>query len=433
MSKVFNKLYAFGVRLANIGVHDGMSFHEKKKNQVINLCICCGMIPKLYFGTINLLHQKYLLVGFNLFMILGGIAILIIHSYRKYTLARMILIVAGSIVFGLGAIFYRNGGEYFLLANLIIIIIFFTETKYIVGTSLYTCALFIGIKIFLNNSSFNYDTVPFNRVMFNITWALLLVSLALWFFKTEQLSYLKEIERKNRELEKINQTKEKLFSIIAHDLRSPIAQLKGSLDLLNHEYISPEKFSEMALRISDHVDQLHNTLDNLLRWSLSQLQGITAHPEKTELASIINDRFSILQQKMEEKNINLVINDLQQTVWVDPDHLRLIVRNLLSNAIKYSYRNGNILVTSRSENNLVTLIIEDHGIGMSEGMKKDIFHPDIIYSKPGTENEKGTGLGLRLCKEFVEKNNGRISVESEENMGSRFFVSLPAAIAEYTD
>jgi signal transduction histidine kinase len=269
--------------------------------------------------------------------------------------------------------------------------------------------------------------------MFNITWALLLVSLALWFFKTEQLSYLKEIERKNGELEKINQTKEKLFSIIAHDLRSPIAQLKGSLDLLNHEYISPEKFAEMALRISDHVDQLHNTLDNLLRWSLSQLQGITAHPEKTELASIINDRFSILQQKMEEKNISLVINDLQQTVWVDPDHLRLIVRNLLSNAIKYSYRNGNILVTSRSENDLVTLIIEDHGIGMSEGMRKDIFHPDIIYSKPGTENEKGTGLGLRLCKEFVEKNNGRISVESEENMGSRFFVSLPAAIAEYTD
>ncbi|NCI47264.1 sensor histidine kinase [Sediminibacterium soli] len=428
LRQLFYKLYAFGVRVANIGVREDQAFHEKKKTQVINLCVAFGFFPKLFFIVQNLVYEKYLLVAFNLIMALGGIAILILNSYAKYRLARLLIISAGCLLFGLSAIFYRNGGEYFLLANLIIIIIFFTDTKYLVVTSLVNCVFFIGIKVFHHYSDFVYDSVPFERVLFNISWSMVLVIIALWFFKTEQLSYLREIEAKNNELLKTNQTKEKLFSIIAHDLRSPIGQLKGSLELVNHDYISPERFSQMAAKISDNVDQLHNTLDNLLRWSLSQLQGITANPERTEIAPILEEKYHILQQKLEEKNIRLAISGITQAVWVDPDHLRLILRNLLSNAVKYSHANSVISVTARTDSaGHITILIQDNGTGMSDTVKSHIFHSDTIQSKPGTANEKGTGLGLKLCREFIEKNHGRIYVESEENKGSCFYVCLPDA------
>lgn len=427
-SPLFGKLYAIGKRVANIGVYKELDFLEKKKTQVINLIVAFGCFPKIYFGTKNLLDHKYLLLAFNIIMLLGGISILIIHSYRKYQLARMVLMITASVVFGISALFYRNGGEYFLLANLIIIVIFFTKTKYLVVTSVLNCALFIGIKVFHQYSNFVYDTVPFSRVMFNLAWSLALLTIALWFFKTEQQGYLKEIENKNNELQATNRTKEKLFSIIAHDLRSPIGQLKGSLQLVSHDYISPETFSEIAAKISDQVDQLHNTLDNLLRWSLSQLQGITAAPQKTELAPILADKFQILKQKLEEKNIQLDIAETTDSVWVDPEHLRLVLRNLLSNAVKYSHPGGAIEIRFEKINGMITILIRDYGTGMSDMVKDAIFYSDAVQSQPGTANEKGTGLGLKLCKEFIEKNNGQIRVESKEQQGSCFYVSFPQAV-----
>lgn len=423
--QLLSRVYQIGVRLANIGVSDELSFHEKKKTQVLNLCICAGMMPKVLFGISNFSEGKTILGFINLILLLGGIAILIIHSRRKYMLARLILIITGSAFVTISALLYRNGGEYYLIAIFVIIVIFFNETKYLIGISIINFLLFIGIKIFLE-TDIVYDTVTFGRIMYNTVWALVMIILLLWFFKTEQLTYLKQVEEKNRELELANQTKEKIFSIIAHDLRSPIGQLKGSLELVNREYISAEQFHEITGKLSAQVDQLHNTLDNLLRWSISQLQGITAHPEKTELTSIL-EKLKIFGQKLEEKKIELKLEDIDQKLWVDPDHLLLVLRNLLSNAIKYSYPGGIISINCQATGDKVTIAISDTGTGMSKQIRDSVFHSMNIISQAGTANETGTGLGLKLCREFIEKNNGNIFVESAENKGSTFYVSLPQA------
>jgi two-component system sensor histidine kinase/response regulator len=429
LRSLLRKTYLLGVRIANIGVYDDLSFQEKKKTQVINLCVFTGITPKVMFGIANFFQGKIILGVINLILLLGGFFILYIHSKRKFVLARVVMLFVASGLFVVGAVLYRNGCEYYLLANLTIIMIFFNEKRYVIGIGIINCILFVGVKIFLASSDYVYDTVPFGRVVFNISWALAMTVLALLFFKWENLGYQQQIEQKNIELEKINKTKEKLFSIIAHDLRSPIGQLKNSLDLVNREYITPEKFQELSGKLSSQVDQLHNTLDNLLRWSLSQLQGISAKPERTQLEPVLQNGMRLFVQKLEQKNIELVTEGISQTVYVDPDHLLLILRNLVSNAIKYSHPNSTISIHCQNNGSKeIAIAISDTGVGMPESVKQAIFDSDNIVSNPGTANEKGTGLGLKLCKEFIEKNRGRMRVESKVNAGSTFYVYLPQAV-----
>ncbi|MDE3253661.1 MAG: HAMP domain-containing histidine kinase, partial [Bacteroidota bacterium] len=241
------------------------------------------------------------------------------------------------------------------------------------------------------------------------------------------LEYQYLIEEKNKELKKTNETKQKLFSIIAHDLRSPISQLKGSLDLVNQSYLSPEEFGKITKKLSVEVDLLHSTLDNLLRWSISQFQGIVASPEKIMLTDAIEKQAAqFFRPALEAKNLTLHLELGNYAVWADPDHLNLVMRNLLSNAIKYSYQDGWIRVMARKEGSEIILEIRDEGIGMQPSLQNSLFETENMISNTGTSNEKGTGLGLKLCKEFIEINRGRIWVESELDKGTRIFFSLPA-------
>jgi signal transduction histidine kinase len=423
---IFNRLYTFGVSVANIGVSGEPDFHEKTKTQVMNLVLATGLPINIFFATLNFVQHKILLSGINFLLFIGGILILFINSRRKFLLSRSLLTFLACVLFTAEAVLFRNGGEYYLVANLIIIIIYFNEKKYLVAISIVSCLLFIGVKIFLT-SSYVYDTVPFGRIIFNICWALITTTVALLFFKTEQISYQKQIEEKNGELQRLNDTKEKLFSIIAHDLRSPIGQLKNALDLVNKEYLSPEKFQEISARLSVEVGQLHSTLDNLLRWSLGQFQGIKVNPEKTALAGVLAKKMSLFKQNIEQKNLTIQLEGAEQFILVDPDHLLLILRNLFSNAIKYSYPGSTILIRAQAKEQKVIIEVIDEGIGMSADIVTSIFSPETTLSKNGTANEKGTGLGLKLCKEFIEKNQGSIWVESREKSGSSFYISLPEA------
>jgi len=423
---IFNKFYTFGVRVANIGVSGDPEFHEKTKTQVMNLVVAAGLPINIFFASLNLFQHKTLLAGINFLLFIGGILILFINSRRKFLLSRSLLTFLACVLFTAQAVLFRNGGEYYLIANLIIIIIYFNEKKYLVAISIVSCLLFIGVKIFLT-SSYVYDALPFGRVIFNICWALITTTVALLFFKTEQISYQKQIEEKNVELQRLNDTKEKLFSIIAHDLRSPIGQLKNALDLVNREYLSPEKFKEISARLSVEVGQLHSTLDNLLRWSLSQFQGIQVKTERVALAPVLQKKLDLFKQNIEQKNLTLQLEGAEQFILVDPDHLLLILRNLVSNAIKYSYPGSAIVIRAHAKEQKVIIEVADTGIGMSAEMVTSIFSPENTLSKNGTANEKGTGLGLKLCKEFIEKNHGSIWVESREKRGSSFYISLPEA------
>ena len=423
---VFTKILLFCSRIANIGITDSLNYNETKKTQLLNIVVAAGIPFSFIFCIINFFQQNYLLSCINVFILLGGVLILIINSYQKFLLGRLILSFCATLFFSASAILYRNGGEYFLIANLIVIIIYFNEFKFLIAITLVNCLVFIAIKYYLNTPVIYY-TVPFGRIIFNMSWSMATGLLALLFFKNEQVIYQKQIEEKNSELEKLNQTKQKLFSIIAHDLRSPIGQLKGSLELVNKEYISPEVFKEISAQLSSEVDQLQSTLDNILRWSLSQFEGIQTKPERISLPEVVNGKLALFETSMKKKNITIHLEGIDLFIWADPDHFKLALRNIFSNALKYSYPNSQVFIRGSTKDKQVIIEIADTGIGLNDEMKHTIFNAVNMNSISGTSNEKGTGLGLKLCKEFIEKNNGKVWVESIENVGSSFFISLPSA------
>lgn len=413
--------------VANIGVSDRVSFYEKRKTQLINIAVAGGIPSNLYFLIKNYVDGLPWLSLINFCLASGAFIVLIINHYQKFFLGRFILICLASIVFSISALLFRNGSEYYLLLNMLIIILFFTEKRFLFFFTVINTLVFIGIKIILNGPVI-YSQVPFSRVIFNLSWALVTLVLAMLFFKNEQLSYQEQIEEKNRELETLNHTKEKLFSIIAHDLRSPIGQLKSSLQMVNKAYVTPEQFMQVTGKLSVQVDQVYSTLDNLLRWSLSQFKGIQVLPEKVLLRNLIERQaVQFLQQSLEQKNIQLHTEGLQQQVWADPEHLTLIFRNLIANAIKYSYPDGTITIRAYPDHEQVVVEIRDNGMGMPAEMRDSLFNSVAMVSNTGTSNEKGTGLGLQICKEFTEKNQGKIWVQSAPDKGSSFYVSFPKA------
>lgn len=236
------------------------------------------------------------------------------------------------------------------------------------------------------------------------------------------------IEKYAAELNELNQTKDKFFSIIAHDLKNPFVTLLGFSEILLSDFkeLQSEEILFYINEMKNSADLSFNLLQNLLQWSRSQTGRIEYHPQQLDLKNIVQDNVALVHKSAEKKNINL-INNIQAELKVnaDEDMVNTIVRNLLTNAIKFTNKKGTISINALSKNGFVELSIKDSGVGMNKETVDKLFRLDSTSSTSGTENETGTGLGLILCKEFVEKNGGKIWVESEIGNGSTFYFSLP--------
>jgi signal transduction histidine kinase len=424
---IYGKILSFINAIANIGITPQLDHQEKSRTRILNIVVTLGFPLSLFFTFLNFSQHRYLLSGINFLTFISGVAVLISNFRQHFQASRIILNCFCSFIFCTGAILYRNGIEYGILANMLVSIIFFRDKRILFILTFINVLMFIGVKIFLL-SSYTFYTVPEGRIIFNTCWSIFITLLSLLYLKKEQDDYLTIIEEKNKELQKLNSNKEKLFSIIAHDLRSPLGQLKSLLEMVNHHDISIEQFQHMSVTLASEVDRLHNTMDNLLKWSISQSQGIRANPEKLLLAPLLDEAQLLFKQKIEKKNLTIQIEHAQEVaVWADRNHLLLILRNLLSNAIKFSNPGSTIQIISSVEKSDMIIQFIDTGKGLSPEAIKQIFTTEQIISTPGTANEKGTGLGLKLCKEFIEENHGRIWVTSEEQKGSTFSFSLPLA------
>jgi signal transduction histidine kinase len=234
------------------------------------------------------------------------------------------------------------------------------------------------------------------------------------------------LNQKSTELEKVNATKDKLFGIIGHDLRSPINSLKGLMDLLANQHISAEEFVMFSSKLKNGVEHAHFTLNNLLEWANSQMKGLVADPIMTNLAELGEENFNFLGQLASAKQIQLQ-NKIEPNLeaFVDPDQINLVFRNLISNAIKFTPENGLITLQSKMDGDFCEIAIIDTGVGMSTENVAKLFNKASHYTTYGTGGEKGTGLGLLLCQEMIEKNGGTIWVESEEGKGTAFKFRLP--------
>jgi len=234
---------------------------------------------------------------------------------------------------------------------------------------------------------------------------------------------------KNETLNELNATKDKFFGIIAHDLKNPFNSMLGFSNMLNENfdtYDTTEQKKFLSL-IHISIQNTYNLLDNLLLWSQSQKGIIDFKSEKTNLFLLANDSISLLNQSAEKKSISL-INQIPENIFVKADRnmVSVIIRNLISNAIKFTSKGGEIILKAENKEQFTEVEVKDTGVGIAKEVQSKLFDISKNTSTHGTENETGTGLGLILCKEFAEKNNGKIWVDSELGKGSSFKFTIPS-------
>ncbi|MDE3740333.1 tetratricopeptide repeat-containing sensor histidine kinase [Maribacter polysaccharolyticus] len=235
-----------------------------------------------------------------------------------------------------------------------------------------------------------------------------------------------ELIEHEKELRASNETKDKLFSIIGHDLRGPIAAFQGLLKLYRNGEIGSNDFLQFIPKLGKDLDNISFTLNNLLSWGRTQMNGSSTKPSAIALENLVIENINLLEESASTKSIQIVNKVFGNTLcWADGDQIDIVIRNLISNAIKFTPENGTITVSVNERGPLWEISVKDTGIGIKEEVQKKLFKKNANITTYGTNDEKGTGLGLSLCKEMVEKNNGDIWVESTIPKGSCFYFTLP--------
>ncbi|TAH22142.1 MAG: hypothetical protein EAZ08_01400 [Cytophagales bacterium] len=242
--------------------------------------------------------------------------------------------------------------------------------------------------------------------------------------KAEILQQKEALELQRNALNESNHSKDKIFSIVAHDLRSPLSTLKSIFLLLKTEGLSVKELTDLLPTLGKQVNSAFDLTEELLYWARSQMNTITINPVKVQLKGVFDAQIATFEELANLKAINLLADVPESTyILADEDMLKTVLRNLITNAIKFSYRNGKITLKAQNEGNMVKISVADTGIGISEANLSQLFTNEN-FTTLGTAGEKGTGLGLSLCKDFIEKNGGKIWVESTKNQGTTFYFTL---------
>jgi signal transduction histidine kinase len=270
------------------------------------------------------------------------------------------------------------------------------------------------------------------QLIISIVTIAFIIGIAVLFYSRHRVLKAKNdyISEQNESLRELNATKDKFFSIIAHDIKNPISSFKNALNAMVGDYEEMEKNErkEFLELMNDSAGNLYELLENLLTWARSQRGNLSFNPSRIEMRSIVEQSVFQLAVQASDKNISLE-NAVPNGIFAkaDANMLNTVVRNLISNSIKFTESGGFVRIKARVRDNHVEMEIEDSGIGMDEKVQKKLFKIDESHTSLGTNNEKGTGLGLIICREFIEKHNGKIWVQSQKGVGSHFYFTLPMA------
>lgn len=238
-----------------------------------------------------------------------------------------------------------------------------------------------------------------------------------------------ELSKSRKRLEKLLDDKNKFISLVAHDIKSPLSGVKSLMGILVDEYDTMDEVEkkEIVESLYDSIVNQFDFVDDLLKWGQLQLDRVELNKELASVEQIITSIINIQKLNAFNKSISLdskITTD--KKVFADVTHVENVISNLVSNAIKFSPKDSHITISADSNGEMIVISVKDNGVGMSDSDKDKLFKKNIIHTTPGTNNEKGTGLGLLLTKEMVEKNGGQIWFESELGKGTTFFVSFPA-------
>lgn len=358
-------------------------------------------IPCLWFQSVNKykIARNWLLTGF--FIIITLIYLESIEL-KLNTSTEFVFIIYIPLV-----LIFLDGRKSILLSIAIMLVV----------------AGFIVFRFWLSDGV-NYKTLYGKEL--NWFTASITVFVCMNFFKKSLVKANLMIANDREKLVAANNSKNFLFGVISHDVRSPLNILKQYLRLDPKHRTDPDQFMKYQGQLINKVDTLSQTIDDLLFWSKSQLQGIQTNPIKFSIATLTANIIDVISETIEEKKIDLIVDHIEDNeVYCDKNHLSIILRNLIQNAIKFTPERGELRIYSTLQDNQFSITVEDNGKGMDENTLKNLREGTIIESSLGSAGEVGTGLGLSLVKELVAKNNGQLVIDSQPLIGTKISIVLP--------
>lgn len=428
-------------KVSNIGVSADMNYRLRSRIRISNQASVASSVITFSYLVYELLflpprpeHQVFWFYTMHITLSFSWVPVFTLNKLGWNFAARlfMILLLSTLLFTNSLAVAQPFRSEFYFFALAAFSFIIFDDLKIIVPLFMLQASLFLWVALTISNK---YPDVlgADGGLVIRVVLFFVNLFLVLYFMNRETMRYHEEVEIKNSQLsaeqdtlQKQNFVKDKLFSIISHDLRSPLASLHSLLGLYSNKYITDEEFKQATVGLEKQVHQLRNSLDELLTWSKSQIHGINPKPELINLKAGINEVIATNRLIARNKKINIVLNVQDDSVvWCDSNMFTSVMTNLVTNAIKFTNEGGTVTIGAYINENQVCIQVEDNGIGILEENLKKILDPLDLYTTQGTNREKGTGLGLVMCKEFVAKNHGTLTIKSEVGKGSVFIIQLP--------
>lgn len=461
MHLVLDNLLLVHNKIKSIGYQSEMDDYEKRKLGIFNLLNVLGFMIGIFLPIIGLfvadiqLPPLAWIVTFSPAMI--SILVLICNHFRKHEFGTLCYFIMYPVLTAMVyEVSFDVGVELFFILYGVLSVFFLQRIMYIVFAFSLSALCYFYVFVFSSTYDFRLAEMNFPFYVLNHLLPAGFILYALFLIKKENTQYQYNILENNRKLHQINlevqkqndvidekarlleeQThqlselntlKNKLFSVISHDLKSPLYALRNLFRTMQ-QYDMPAE--EIKKFIPEVVKDLHYTtglMENLLLWVKSQMQVNVINPQIMEVSGLIREATDLLRLQAQSKQIELCFIDNGPIyIYADRDMISLVIRNLLSNAIKFTPLKGKVQITITETEAMVEIAVTDTGVGMSEEVVKRLFE-NTFRSTKGTDNETGTGIGLMLCKEFLTRNGGEIKVTSQPGKGSRFCVTIPHKI-----
>jgi two-component system sensor histidine kinase/response regulator len=447
----------FFQHIKNIGFAESMDDYERRKLSIFNLLNFFQLFTGLLIPIIGLLHNDQLPVSAWFLACLPcslSLAVLCFNYYRKYQAGLLSYFILYPFFTGFVYLQGMNPGVelHFILYG-VLAVFFLKDMGYMLFTIALTMVNYFILSVVLKD--FIYEVKHENKLLYFINHLLALgfIFYGLFLIKKENTGYqfkilakqralhnknleikkqklvitekAKQLQVQKAELTELNSLKSKLFSVIAHDLKTPMYALRNLFRNMHQQNMPAEEMKNLVPDVLMDLNYTIGLMENLLQWSKTQMQANTVRPEELDISKMIIEVLQLLRLQAEAKQIYIESkNHAPVYVRADKDMVNLVLRNLLSNAIKFTPQQGSIEVGVNQLSSFVEIYVQDSGTGITKEALEKI-NENNFYTTKGTASESGTGLGLMLCKEFLAKNGGQMHIESEIGKGSIFSFTLP--------
>lgn len=452
------KLTHFTEKVRSIGFHASMDELEKTKLGIFNQLNFFGLVGGIVAPIAGIFdHSKLPALAWIIACSPAIISVLVfwLNSKRRYEIAMISYFILYPVFTSLVYVGGINLGiQLFFILYGILSVFFIPRISHMLFSIAFSMVSYFMLAVVLKNYQYQLEKANYTFYLFNQALAIVFIFYGLFIIKRENTGYQFSILAKNRELHRtnleiekqrgiiadkaaqleqqtiqlaeLNSLKNKLFSVISHDLKTPMYALRNLFQNMRDNDLPPQEIKDLLPDVVNELNYTTGLMENLLQWARSQMQANSVRPQELDVQKLSKEVTQLLRIQAEAKHIHIKLKvNRQMFVYADKDMINLVLRNLVSNAIKFTPEKGEILIEAEERPAMIEISVRDNGVGISQENIQKLFNE--YYTSKGTANESGTGLGLMLCKEFLTRNGGQMKIQSEEGKGSVFSFTLPTA------